>query len=94
MPSLTAVAVCLWMKTADTDNKGTQLSYAVPGTNNELTLWKYKKLGLSVGGRTRYNVYFFNCSEKFILDEMNASRWSIGLKLIPLIATHHMLRSS
>ena len=94
MPSLTAVAVCLWMKTADTDNEGTQLSYAVPGTHNELTLWKYKKLGFSVGGRTRYNVYFFNCSEKFILDEMNASRWSIGLKLIPLIATHHMLRSS
>lgn len=89
MTSLTAVAVCLWMKTADT----TQLSYAVPGTHNELTLWNYKKLGLSVGGR-RYNVYLFNCSEKFILDEMNASRWSIGLKLIPLIATHRMLRSS
>ncbi|XP_058952836.2 neuronal pentraxin-2-like [Pocillopora verrucosa] len=51
MPSLTAVAVCLWMKTADTDNEGAQLSYAVPGTHNELTLWNYKKLGLSVGGR-------------------------------------------
>ncbi|XP_022799791.1 neuronal pentraxin-2-like [Stylophora pistillata] len=42
MPNLTAVTACLWMKTADTGNEGTQLSYAVSGSDNELTLWNYK----------------------------------------------------
>ena len=38
IPSLTAVTVCLWMKTADTGNAGTPLRYAVSGSTNELLL--------------------------------------------------------
>ncbi|XP_066019962.1 neuronal pentraxin-1-like isoform X2 [Pocillopora verrucosa] len=38
MPNLSAVTVCLWMKTADTRNEGALLSYAVSGENNELLL--------------------------------------------------------
>ncbi|KAL9979840.1 hypothetical protein ACROYT_G017560 [Oculina patagonica] len=45
MPSLTAVTVCLWMKTADTGNEGIPLSYAVSTVDsNELTLWDYRNL--------------------------------------------------
>ncbi|XP_078366166.1 uncharacterized protein LOC144650378 isoform X2 [Oculina patagonica] len=37
MPRLTAVTICLWIKTTDTTG-GALLSYAVPGTDNELLL--------------------------------------------------------
>ncbi len=51
MPNLTAVTVCLWMKTADTGNEGIPLSYAASTVdNNELTLWDYRNLRLRVGG--------------------------------------------
>nr|XP_058952814.1 neuronal pentraxin-2-like [Pocillopora verrucosa] len=42
MPNLSAVTVCLWMKTADTRNEGALLSYAVSGENNELLLTDYR----------------------------------------------------
>nr|XP_058946199.1 neuronal pentraxin-1-like [Pocillopora verrucosa] len=42
MPNLSAVTVCLWMKTADTRNEGTLLSYAVSGETNELLLTDYR----------------------------------------------------
>ncbi|XP_066020612.1 sushi, von Willebrand factor type A, EGF and pentraxin domain-containing protein 1-like isoform X3 [Pocillopora verrucosa] len=38
MPSLTAVTVCMWIKTNATGNRGTLLSYAVSGEDNELLL--------------------------------------------------------
>jgi len=38
MPNLKAVTFCLWMKTADKGNVGTPLSYAVPGSDNEIIL--------------------------------------------------------
>ena len=49
MPSLTAVTVCLWMKTADTGNEGSLLSYAVSGRDNELLLLDYRNFLLNVG---------------------------------------------
>lgn len=47
MLNLTAVTVCLWVKSNDT-NKGHLVSYAVPGTDNELSLGNYKSLRISI----------------------------------------------
>jgi len=49
MPSLKAVTVCLWMKTTDKGNWGTPLDYAVPGTDEELLLFDYRKFTSYVG---------------------------------------------
>jgi len=54
MPSLNAVTVCLWMKTADTGNAGTLLSYAVSGRDNEMLLHNYKNFWLWLGNGHRY----------------------------------------
>ncbi|KAJ7380290.1 hypothetical protein OS493_011006 [Desmophyllum pertusum] len=54
MPSLTAVTVCFWMKTSDTGNEGTPLSYAVPGRDNEWDLVDYRNFLFWVGGSHRY----------------------------------------
>ncbi|KAJ7383576.1 biological adhesion [Desmophyllum pertusum] len=56
MPSLTAVTVCFWMKTTDTGNEGTPLSYAESGSSgrDELVLFDYRDFSLWVGGRGRY----------------------------------------
>ena len=54
MPNLTAVTVCLWIKTADTGNEGTPLSYAVSaGSDNELILYDYRNFEFFVGGTGR-----------------------------------------
>ena len=42
MPNLSAVTVCLWIKTADTRNAGTPLSYVVSGGREELLLYNYR----------------------------------------------------
>ena len=54
MPSLKAVTVCFWMKTADTGNEGVALSYAVSGRDNELSLFDYRNFMLWVGQGHRY----------------------------------------
>ena len=54
VPSLKAVTVCLWMKTADTGNEGTPLSYAVSGSDNELILYDYTNFLVCVGRGHRY----------------------------------------
>ena len=54
MPSLKAVTVGLWMKTADTKNEGVALSYALSGRDNELSLFDYRKFQLWVGNSHRY----------------------------------------
>ena len=54
VPSLKAVTVCLWMKTADTGNAGTLLSYAVSGRYNELLLLDYNNFWLWLGDNHRY----------------------------------------
>ena len=48
MRRLTAVTVCLWMRSADQTNKGTPFSYAVSGQDNELLLHNYKSLVIQV----------------------------------------------
>ncbi|XP_078353452.1 uncharacterized protein LOC144638135 [Oculina patagonica] len=53
MPSLTAVTICLWMKVTDTGNKGTPLSYAVSGSDNELVLFNYNGFSFEVAGVSR-----------------------------------------
>ncbi|XP_078360290.1 uncharacterized protein LOC144644633 isoform X2 [Oculina patagonica] len=53
MPSLTVVTICLWMKVTDTENKGTPLSYAVPGSDNELVLYNYNGFSFEVAGSSR-----------------------------------------
>ena len=54
MPSLKALTVCLWMKTADAGNEGTPLSYAVSGSDNELLLLDYRNFKPWVGTSHRY----------------------------------------
>jgi len=54
MPSLKAVTVCLWMKTTDTGNEGTPLSYVVSGGVNELLLIDYRNFRFAVGDTGRY----------------------------------------
>ncbi|KAL9979814.1 hypothetical protein ACROYT_G017531 [Oculina patagonica] len=53
MPSLKAVTVCLWMKSAHTGNTGTPLSYAVSGSDNELILYDYRNFIFGVGTANR-----------------------------------------
>lgn len=54
MPSLTALTACLWMKTNDTGNQGTPLSYELPGSYNELNIYDYNDFVFSVGNTYRY----------------------------------------
>ncbi|XP_078364483.1 neuronal pentraxin-2-like [Oculina patagonica] len=54
MPSLTAVTMCFWMKTADKGNEGVPLSYAATSKDhNELAIWDYRKFQIFVGGTHR-----------------------------------------
>ena len=53
MRSLSALTACFWMKTADTVNSGTPLSYAVPGSYNEFIIFNYKSFRLEIGGDNR-----------------------------------------
>ena len=48
MRALTAVTVCLWMRSADQTIKGTPFSYAVSGQDNELLFDNYKSFGIQV----------------------------------------------
>ena len=57
MPNLTAVTVCLWMKTTDTTNKGTPLSYAVSGTRDELVLFNYRNFVVYINDHGRFEYF-------------------------------------
>ena len=57
MPNLSAVTVCLWMKTADTRNEGALLSYAVSGENNELLLINYRNLEFYINDHGRFEYF-------------------------------------
>ena len=57
MPNLSAVTVCLWIKTADTRNDGTLLSYAVSGTNNELLLTDYRLFRIFINNHGRFGYF-------------------------------------
>ena len=54
MPNgLSALTACFWMKSADKENKGTPLSYAVRGQHNEFLVYNYKFFSLSVNNEWR-----------------------------------------
>ena len=57
MPNLSAVRVCLWMKTADTGNEGTLLSYAVSGESNELLLVDYRNFDVFINNHRRFEYF-------------------------------------
>ena len=65
MPSLKAMTVCLWMKTADTENEGTPLSYAVSGSTNEVVLFNYRNFTLWLGNGRRYKPATFLFKSSF-----------------------------
>ncbi|CAH3118592.1 unnamed protein product [Pocillopora meandrina] len=48
LPNLSAVTVCLWIKTADTGNEGTPLSYVMSGGRNELIINDYRNLRIYI----------------------------------------------
>ena len=54
MPSLTAVTVCMWIKTNATGSYGALLSYAVSGSDNELFLLRPRDFGFGVRSVGRY----------------------------------------
>ena len=64
MPSLTAVTVCLWMKTADKGNEGVPLGYNV-GSSNEVLLIDYRNFGFYIGGTRRYNDVWYRSKLSF-----------------------------
>ena len=57
MPNLTAVTVCLWIKTTDTRDKGTPLSYAVSGGNHELILYDYRNFEVYINNHGRFEYF-------------------------------------
>ena len=54
MKSLTAVTLCVWMKSNDGRSRGALLSYAVPECDNELLLESPGHIQLFVGAEFRY----------------------------------------
>ncbi|MCD6108574.1 MAG: hypothetical protein J7J89_03780, partial [Thermoplasmata archaeon] len=46
----TEFTIELWMKTSDTTNSGTPISYATTHSDNEILLYNYKSFGLYIGG--------------------------------------------
>ena len=54
MPNLSAVTVCLWIKTADTRNAGTPLSYVVSGGREELLLYDYRNFRVFINNHHRF----------------------------------------
>lgn len=49
MPRLTALTACFWMNSANTDSRGTPLSYAVNKRANEFVVSNYKSFVVKVG---------------------------------------------
>ena len=57
MPNLTAVTVCLWIKTTDTRNEGTPLSYTVSGAREELLLYNYRNFEVYINDHGRFEYF-------------------------------------
>ena len=51
LPDLTQFTLCFWMKSNDTENKGTPLSYSLKEEYNELLIYNYKSFRLDIGGK-------------------------------------------
>ena len=69
MPNLSAVTVCLGIKTADTRNAGTPLSYVVSGGREELLLYDYRNFRVFINNHHRF---------KYLI-------WSFVLLLITIV---------
>jgi len=50
LPDLTQFTLCFWMKSSDTENKGTPFSYSIKGEYNELLIYNYKLFRLGING--------------------------------------------
>ena len=57
MPNLTAVTVCLWIKTTDTRNTGTPLSCVVSGAREELLLYDYRNFEVYINDHGRFEYF-------------------------------------
>ncbi|CAH3118586.1 unnamed protein product [Pocillopora meandrina] len=57
MPNLSAVTVCLWIKTTDNGNGGTPLSYVVSGARNELLLFDYRNFEVYINNHGRFEYF-------------------------------------
>ena len=53
MKNLKAVTFCVWMRSSEGGNGGALLSYAVPGSDNELVLDRHGNIIVFVGGGFR-----------------------------------------
>jgi hypothetical protein len=51
---MTAVTLCSWIKTSDTQNYGTVIDYAVTGEADEMVLYDYRSIRLYIGGSAWY----------------------------------------
>ena len=83
MPSLKALTFCLWMKTADTGNEGTPLSYAVSGSDNELLLLDYRNFKPWVGTSHRYKHvkawhFYLRLSFQYKYSSIQSGRYKIS----------------
>lgn len=61
MPSLTEITCTFWMKSSDTTNYGTPISYAVEGSDNAFLLIDYNGSGKST------ILYFFRENISFFM---------------------------
>ena len=51
LPNLAQFTLCFWMKSNDTENKGSPFSYSVEEEDNELLIYNYKSFRLGINGR-------------------------------------------
>ena len=53
LPDLTQFTLCFWMKSNDTKNKGSPLSYFLKEEDNELLIYNYKSFRLVINGQQK-----------------------------------------
>ena len=51
LPDLRQFTLCFWMKSNDTGNRGTPVSYFLKEEDNELLIYNYKSFSLGIGGK-------------------------------------------
>ena len=53
LPDLTQFTLCFWMKSNDTENRGSPFSYSVKEEDNELLIYNYKSFRLVINGQQK-----------------------------------------
>ena len=48
LPDLTQFTLCFWMKSNDTENRGSPFSYSMKEEDNELLIYNYKSFRLGI----------------------------------------------